>query len=175
MANPCNRQSRPLDVPAPLGLLLLAALLLAAGCATAPADSRPNIILVMTDDQGYGEVGAHGNSMIRTPHLDALHAESVRLTNFHVDPHLLADQIRSDHWTILLANRRLAHDHGAFDRPPRGNLVRRRALGRRLRDWLLRQVAPGRQLALPPDRPRLPRGRLPRRWRRRPDARLLGQ
>ena len=85
MANPCNRQPRPLDVPAPLALAL-AALLLAAGCATAPVDGRPNIIIVMTDDQGYGEVGAHGNSMIRTPNLDALHAESVRLTNFHVDP-----------------------------------------------------------------------------------------
>ena len=85
MANPCNRQHLPLDVSAPLALVL-AALLLAAGCTTGPVDSRPNIILVMTDDQGYGEVGAHGNSMIRTPNLDALHAESVRMTNFHVDP-----------------------------------------------------------------------------------------
>jgi arylsulfatase A-like enzyme len=40
----------------------------------------------MTDDQGYGDLGCHGNSMIRTPHLDALHAASVRLTDFHVDP-----------------------------------------------------------------------------------------
>lgn len=47
---------------------------------------RPNVILVMTDDQGYGDIGAHGNEMIRTPHLDRLHHESVRLTNFHVDP-----------------------------------------------------------------------------------------
>lgn len=35
---------------------------------------------------GYGDVAAHGNPVIRTPHLDRLHAESVRLTNFHVDP-----------------------------------------------------------------------------------------
>ncbi len=68
-----------------LSALVAASILLAAGCS-APADDRPNIILVMTDDQGYGEVGAHGNTMIQTPHLDALHAESVRLTNFHVDP-----------------------------------------------------------------------------------------
>ncbi|MFU8893259.1 MAG: arylsulfatase [Luteolibacter sp.] len=47
---------------------------------------RPNIILIMTDDQGYGEVAAHGNPIIKTPHLDALHAESVRFTDFHVDP-----------------------------------------------------------------------------------------
>jgi arylsulfatase A-like enzyme len=51
-----------------------------------PAGSRPNVILVISDDQGYGEIAAHGNSIIRTPHLDRLHGQSVRLTNFHVDP-----------------------------------------------------------------------------------------
>lgn len=65
--------------------LALAAIALAAGCGT-PPDDRPNVILVITDDQGYGDVGAHGNSVIQTPHLDDLHAESVRFTNFHVDP-----------------------------------------------------------------------------------------
>ena len=65
--------------------LALAAIALVCGCA-APPDNRPNIILVITDDQGYGDIGAHGNSMIQTPNLDALHAESVRFTNFHVDP-----------------------------------------------------------------------------------------
>ena len=64
---------------------LAVGLLAAAGCS-APTDDRPNIILVITDDQGYGDIGAHGNTKIRTPNLDALHAESVRLTNFHVDP-----------------------------------------------------------------------------------------
>ena len=49
-------------------------------------EPRPNVILVITDDQGYGDVGAHGNTMLKTPHLDRLHAQSVRLTNFHVDP-----------------------------------------------------------------------------------------
>ncbi len=67
-------------------LAALAGCLLAAAGCSAPADDRPNIILVITDDQGYGDVGAHGNTVIRTPNLDALHAESVRLTNFHVDP-----------------------------------------------------------------------------------------
>jgi arylsulfatase A-like enzyme len=50
------------------------------------AQKQPNVILVMTDDQGYGDVGAHGNTMIRTPNLDKLHGQSVRLTDFHVDP-----------------------------------------------------------------------------------------
>jgi arylsulfatase A-like enzyme len=40
----------------------------------------------MTDDQGYGEIAAHGNPIIKTPNLDKLHAESVRFTDFHVDP-----------------------------------------------------------------------------------------
>lgn len=58
-------------------------------CAFAAADAappRPNVILIMTDDQGYGEIAAHGNPVIKTPHMDKLHAESARFTDFHVDP-----------------------------------------------------------------------------------------
>ena len=40
----------------------------------------------MTDDQGYGDLACHGNPVIQTPNLDRLHAESVRLTDFHVSP-----------------------------------------------------------------------------------------
>ena len=71
----------------PLALLVVVSLT-SASC-TVPEDepaTQPNVILIITDDQGYNDVGAHGNPMIQTPHLDALHAESVRLTNFHVDP-----------------------------------------------------------------------------------------
>lgn len=68
-----------------VALALLAGAAFATGCAEAP-DGRPNIVLVITDDQGYGDIGAHGNEKIRTPNLDALHGESVRLANFHVDP-----------------------------------------------------------------------------------------
>ncbi len=52
----------------------------------APADEKPNVILIITDDQGYGDVSAHGNPLLKTPNLDQLHAASVRLTNYHVDP-----------------------------------------------------------------------------------------
>ena len=47
---------------------------------------RPNVVFVLTDDQGYGELGCHGNPIIQTPNLDKLHSQSVRLTNYHVDP-----------------------------------------------------------------------------------------
>lgn len=52
----------------------------------APERARPNVILVITDDQGYGDLGVHGNPLVQTPHLDALARQSVRLTDFHVDP-----------------------------------------------------------------------------------------
>jgi arylsulfatase len=50
------------------------------------AGSRPNIVLIITDDQGYGELRCHGNPTIRTPNLDRLHSESTRFTAFHVSP-----------------------------------------------------------------------------------------
>lgn len=43
----------------------------------------PNVILIMTDDQGYGDVGFHGNELIKTPHLDQLASTSFELTNYH--------------------------------------------------------------------------------------------
>ncbi|MHC4656332.1 MAG: arylsulfatase [Planctomycetota bacterium] len=49
-------------------------------------NKRPNIILIITDDQGYGDLSCHGNPVLKTPNLDALHAKSVRFTNFHVSP-----------------------------------------------------------------------------------------
>ncbi len=47
---------------------------------------RPNVVFVMTDDQGYGDLACHGNPVLKTPNLDALYAQSVRLTNYHVSP-----------------------------------------------------------------------------------------
>ncbi len=54
--------------------------------AVAAAAGKPNVIIILVDDMGYGDVAAHGNPVIHTPNLDRLHAESARLTDFHVDP-----------------------------------------------------------------------------------------
>ncbi|NBN95655.1 MAG: arylsulfatase, partial [Verrucomicrobia bacterium] len=50
------------------------------------AADRPNVIFILTDDQGYGDLSAHGNPVLKTPHLDKLRSESVRFTDFQVSP-----------------------------------------------------------------------------------------
>ena len=47
---------------------------------------RPNVIIILSDDQGYGDFSCHGNPVLKTPALDKLHDESIRFDNFHVSP-----------------------------------------------------------------------------------------
>lgn len=49
-------------------------------------ENRPNVILIMTDDQGIGDFGFLGNPYVKTPNLDKIAAESLNLTNFYVSP-----------------------------------------------------------------------------------------
>jgi arylsulfatase A-like enzyme len=69
-----------------IGGASLAAPGLAALANDGPAQRRPNVILILTDDQGCGDLGCHGNEKIRTPNIDRLYGESVRLTQFYVCP-----------------------------------------------------------------------------------------
>ena len=62
--------------------LFLAMCLLLAPLAAQPAE-RPNIILMMADDLGWGDVGFNGNTVIRTPHLDAMAEAGLRFTRFY--------------------------------------------------------------------------------------------
>jgi arylsulfatase A-like enzyme len=69
-------------------LAALVVLALAAS-STARADAptrRPNVLLIVTDDQGYGDLGIHGNPKIKTPHLDNLARQGIELDHFYVCP-----------------------------------------------------------------------------------------
>lgn len=66
-------------------LTLFSLLFLSLGMQPAQA-KQPNIILVLTDDQGYGDLGLHGHPYLKTPHLDGFAQESVRFDNFYVSP-----------------------------------------------------------------------------------------
>jgi arylsulfatase len=57
-----------------------------AGHVAVAAPRQPNVLIVMTDDQGYGDFSCHGNPVLRTPHLDRLAEQSVRFADFHVAP-----------------------------------------------------------------------------------------
>ena len=56
------------------------------GAAPALAGRKPNIVFILTDDQGYGDLGCHGNPVLKTPNLDRLHREGVRFVDCHVSP-----------------------------------------------------------------------------------------
>ncbi|WP_179336191.1 arylsulfatase [Winogradskyella costae] len=49
-------------------------------------NSRPNIIFVMTDDQGMGDLSCMGNEVVKTPNIDAFYEKSIRFTEYHVSP-----------------------------------------------------------------------------------------
>jgi arylsulfatase A-like enzyme len=52
----------------------------------ANSKTPPNVIFVLMDDVGYGDLACHGNRFIHTPNIDNLHQKSIRFTNFHVSP-----------------------------------------------------------------------------------------
>lgn len=74
---------------------------LAIFTALVSADESPNVILIITDDQGYGDLSCHGNPVLKTPHLDELYADSVRLTDYHVAPTCSPTRcaLMTGHWT----------------------------------------------------------------------------
>ena len=83
----------------------------AAGSST-PQARRPNVLLIVTDDQGYGDLGFHGNSRIRTPRLDALARESARFGSYYVSPvcsptrsSLMTGRYLQDPWQVYEARR----------------------------------------------------------------------
>lgn len=76
---------RILNYLAPLLAVVLSLQAMPAAADDAPSQ-RPNIVLVLTDDQGYGDLHRHGHPLLATPHIDRLHDESVRFDRFYVSP-----------------------------------------------------------------------------------------
>jgi len=64
-------------------LLLLALVFSECNQSTVTQTSKPNIIYIMADDMGYGDLGCYGNDKIRTPHLDQLAEEGIRFTQHY--------------------------------------------------------------------------------------------
>jgi len=65
-----------------IGMILFLAILYA--CKQKP--KKPNIILILTDDQGYADISAHGSPDVSTPNMDKLKSQSISLNDFHVSP-----------------------------------------------------------------------------------------
>jgi arylsulfatase A-like enzyme len=65
-------------------LRVFAVLLLAFGAT--PSVSRaekPNIVVILADDLGYGDLGCYGSTRVKTPHIDRMAREGMRFTDFH--------------------------------------------------------------------------------------------
>src|ERR1700722_11775316 len=65
-------------------ITLAAAVVAFIGPISAAEPAKPNIVLILTDDQGYGDLGCYGAKDIKTPNIDRLAAEGTRFTNFDV-------------------------------------------------------------------------------------------
>ncbi len=70
----------------PSGLGIIAAGLTGLPLSARQSDDQPNVILIITDDQGYGDFAFTGNPHVRTPVLDNLAKQSIRFNNFYVCP-----------------------------------------------------------------------------------------
>ena len=66
-----------------LSILIFGIVAQALGSPLTAAATPPNIILILADDLGYGDVGVYGATLIDTPHLDRLAGEAVRFTKFY--------------------------------------------------------------------------------------------
>ncbi|MCW3136324.1 MAG: sulfatase-like hydrolase/transferase [Canidatus Methanoxibalbensis ujae] len=91
------------------------------------AAERPNFVIIMADDLGYGDIGCYGSERIRTPHLDRLAVEGMWFTDFHSSGAVCSPtraglmtgryQQRAGIPTVIFADpKRPTHSHGIQDR-----------------------------------------------------------
>lgn len=74
---------KPLYITLIALLTIVSGLLFAFQSGSKPAANRPNIVLIMADDLGYGDIGAFGATDIRTPHIDRMAAKGIQFTEFY--------------------------------------------------------------------------------------------
>ena len=103
-------------------LVIVMAIVLAIGSSpwmpsAAAADPRPNIVLVLADDLGYGELGCYGNAAAVTPHLDRFASQGLRLTDCHS-----ASSVCSPSRSALLTGRH-PYRNGVFTWIPEGSPI----------------------------------------------------
>ena len=73
-------------IPVIVALQCLSAASAADAVPASTVPVKPNIIFILTDDQGYGDLSAHGHPLLKTPNFDRMHNEGVRFDNFYVSP-----------------------------------------------------------------------------------------
>ena len=136
------------------GLTVVASVLL--GCFLsfkAPAAERPNIVVILCDDLGYGDLACYGHPSIKTPHLDKLAVDGIRFTECYSAAPVCSSS-RAGLMTGRTPSRIGVYDWIPAESPDAPAARRRRrsprclqAVG--LRDLPRRQVAPQRQVQLP--------------------------
>ena len=138
--------------------------IIAVGFASTAAGAEPaklpNVVLILADDLGYGDLGCYGSKKIKTPNIDRLAAEGTRFTSFYVSQPVCTAS-RASLLTGCYANRvsmagALNHQSKVGIHPDE-RLLQRDAQDEGLRDRGLRQVAPRRPPAVPAHQARLRR------------------
>ena len=98
------------------GLLLTISILSAAATGDAQAAERPNVVMILADDQAYTDFGFMGNDLVQTPHIDRLAEQSARYVNGYVPSSVCRPSLA----TLLTGL--YPHEHGIhFNHPPPGN------------------------------------------------------
>ncbi len=99
--------------PADVSRTILATVVAAAGIvlaavstAQAATPAQPNIIFIMVDDLGYGDLGCYGSTLIKTPHLDRMATEGLRFRQFYAGSTVCAPS-RS----VLMTGQHMGHTH----------------------------------------------------------------
>ncbi len=71
---------------------ILIAVTIISACSILQSQDRPNVIIMMSDDQGYGDIGSHGNPFLKTPNMESIGEQGVEMTHFFAYPNCSASR-----------------------------------------------------------------------------------